>query len=278
MLMYSRYTWWVAGMIGLAVLLLAASQVGALNPIQSVFLTVAAPFEKAISSTFRPIANVLSDAGDINELQDENQRLRLENESLQNELASLRIQADRAAELEQALNVSRDVTDQTLLAANVVHRDASPFTDVVSIDRGTGDGVKAGMVVVSAQGTLMGTVTKALSDHAFVRLISDSKSRVAAEVLETRADGVVKGAADRTLVFDFAQADVKIGDVIVTSSLTGRFPAGIPIGKVTEVSGSPQDLFRTVAMEPLVRLGTARTVLVITSFAPQDVALEDDSP
>jgi rod shape-determining protein MreC len=277
MLMYSRYTWWVAGMIGLAVLLLAASQVGALNPIQSVFLTVATPFEKAISATFRPIANVLSDAGDINELQDENQRLRLENESLQNELASLRIQAERAAELEQALNVSRDVTDQTLLAANVVHRDASPFTDVVSIDRGTNDGVKTGMVVVSAQGTLMGTVTKALSDHAFVRLISDSKSRVAAEVLETRADGVVKGTANRTLVFDFAQADVKIGDVIVTSSLTGRFPAGIPIGKVTEVSGSPQDLFRTVGMEPLVRLGTARTVLVITSFAPQDVALEEDS-
>ena len=127
------------------------------------------------------------------------------------------------------------------------------------------------MVVVSAQGTLMGAVTKATTDQAFVRLITDSKSKVAAEDLQTKASGIVKGTANRALSFDLAQAEVKVGDDIITSSLTGRFPAGIPIGKVVEVTGTPQDVFRTVKLESSVRIATARTVLVITSFTPQDI-------
>jgi rod shape-determining protein MreC len=276
MLMFSRYTWWVGGMIALAVMLIGASQVGALNPFQSVFLTVSSPFERVLSGMFRPVASVLSSAGDLDSLEAENDRLRLENERLQNEMAGLRIEAQRATELEEALNVEQTAPEAERLAANVLHRDASPFTDVISIDKGSSSGLAEGMAVVSSQGTLMGTITKVLSGHSFVRLITDSESRVAAEVAQTRADGIVKGTADKGLVFDFAQAEVKAGDQLVTSSLTGRYPPGILIGTVTEVTGSPQDLFKTVTVDPAVRISSARTVLVITSFTPQDTSLVEE--
>ena len=64
------------------------------------------------------------------------------------------------------------------------------------------------------------------------------------------------------------------GDTVVTSGLGGGYPVGIPIGTVTEVSGSEQDLFKEVAVQPRVRLSTTslQTVLVITSFIPDEVA------
>ena len=271
MVIFQRYTWWVAAMVGLAVLLTAASQVGVLSPFQGVFLTVTSPFERLLSGTFRPVASLLSGAGDTSSLQEENNRLRLQVESLQVQNVTLQQAADRVKDLEEALKLTEGRPDEVRVAANIVHRDASPFTDVVVIDRGTSSGVKVGQVVISAQGTLMGTVTKTTPDQAFVRLISDSKSKIASEDLQTKASGVIQGTANRGIAFELAQAEVKVGDNIVTSALTGRFPAGIPIGKVTEVTGTPQDLFRTVKVESLVRLATATTVLVITSFVPQDV-------
>lgn len=274
MLIFSRYTWWVGAMVGLALLLTALSQVGVLNPFQGLFLTITSPIDNALNAVFEPVASFLSDAGDLNSLRDENSRLRVENEDLRNKLTDLQQNAARVSELEQALKITQGDTSQTRLAANVVSRDSSAFSAVVSIDRGSSAGIKTGMVVTSAQGTLMGTVTKTFSDHAFVRLVTDTKSKVAAEVQDSKADGIVQGTPDRGLTFDLAQADIKVGDTIVTSSLTGRYPAGLPIGRVTDVSGSAQDLYRKVTIEPLVRLSTVTTVLVLTSFTPQFAGVE----
>jgi rod shape-determining protein MreC len=60
----------------------------------------------------------------------------------------------------------------------------------------------------------------------------------------------------------------------VTSGLGGNYPPNLPIGRVSEVSGSSQDLFRKVTVEPLARLSTTNTVLVLTSFTPQRIGLE----
>lgn len=269
MLIFSRYTWWVGAMLGLTVFLTAAGQVGVLHPVQGAFLVITRPAEELLTSIFRPIAGFLSDAGSISDLREENRRLRLENEELRTQSISLQTDAERVKQLEEALKISQGAANEQYLAANVVHRDSSAFTDVISIDRGSNSGVRVGMVVLSSQGSLMGTVTEVFGSRSFVRLITDSKSKVAAQVQASQADGIVKGAANRTLTFDLAQADIKVGDIIVTSALTGRYPAGLPIGKVTDVSGTQQDLFRKVTLEPFVRLSTASTVLVQTSFIPQ---------
>ena len=274
MLIFSRYTWWVATMVGLALLLTIAGSTGVLNPFQGAFLKVTAPLDNAFTAVFRPIATFLSDAGSLNDLQDENAKLRVENEELRNKVVGLQQDAERVKELEEALKITQGAGPDVRLAASIVHKDTSPFTDVVSINRGSSSGVKAGMVVLSAQGSLIGTVTKTFDDQAFVRLITDSKSKVNAQVLESKSDGIVRGNPGRTLSFDLAQADIKVGDRVVTSGLGGNYPPGLPIGAVKEVSGTPQDLFRTVKVEPTVRLSTAQTVLVLTSFLPQRLGLE----
>lgn len=255
-------------MLALAMFLGIAGQVGVLNPFQGMFLRVTGPFESLTLGIFEPAADVLSGAGDVDELQDQNDRLRLENEELRNRVAELEQDTQRLEELEAAAGVSREDGSQRL-AANVVTRDLSPFVAVIRIDKGANSGVRAGMVVESAQGTLIGTVTKALDDTSFVRLVTDTQSRVNAKAVESSADGVVKGTPGRGLSFDLAQGDLKVGDIIVTSGLGGNYPEGLTIGRVSDVSGNSQDLFRKVTVEPGVRGSTAQTVFVRTDFIPQ---------
>jgi len=274
MVIFSRYTWWVAAMVGFALFLTIAGQVGVLSPFQGATLRVTAPVDGALTWFFEPVASFLSSAGNVDETRDENSRLRLENEELRNQLTGLQQYDDRVKELEAALNIQGEA-GQTKVAANIVHRSNLAFTATVSIDKGSSSGIKKGMVVVSAQGSLMGTVTDVFSDSAFVRLVTDTRSKVNAQAIDSNADGSVQGTADRGLILDKAQADIKVGDIVVTSGLGGNYPAGIPIGTVSEVSGTTQDIFRKVKVEPHVRIGTAKTVLVLTSFLPQRLSIED---
>jgi rod shape-determining protein MreC len=275
MLMFSRYSWWVASMIGLAFVLAIMGQTGLLNPFQGLFLRATSPVENVLTAVFRPVASVLSNFDELGTLQDENNRLRLENEDLRNRMAGLQQDAQRVKELESLLQITEGGADETRVVANIVHRASTPFQQEVSIDRGSSAGIQVGMVVLSSQGSLMGTVTKVTSETSFVRLITDTRSKVRAEVAGTGADGIVKGTPDRGLILDLAQGDIKVGDAVVTAGLGGNYPKGIPIGLVSEVSGTNQDLFKKVTIQPLVRLGTATTVLVNISFIPERLTLED---
>ena len=262
-------------MIGLALLFAAAGQVRALSPIQGAFLTLTSPIERVLTAAFRPVANLLSNAGTLNELRSDNDGLRRENERLQNRVTELEQDTELITELRAALSIPQSQAAGTRVVASVVHRDASPFSDVVSINRGTSGGIKVGMVALSPQGSLLGTVTDVFSDRAFVRLITDGTSKVAAQIQGTPgADGVIQGGLNRKLTFELAQADIKPGDVIVTSGLGGNYPPNIPIGKIVEVAGTPQDLYRKVTVESQVRLSTVQTVLILTSFTPQRIGLD----
>jgi len=261
-------------MIGLALFFVAAGQIQALSPIQGAFLTLTSPIERVLTTVFRPAASLLSKPGTLNDLRTENDGLRMENERLQNRVTELEQDTELIKELRAALNISQSQDAGTRVVASIVHRDASPFSDVISINRGASDGIKTGMVALSPQGSLLGTVTQVVGDRAFVRLITDGTSKVAAQIQGTPgADGIVQGSAKRKLTFELAQADIKSGDVLVTSGLGGNYPPNIPIGRVAEVSGTPQDLYRKVTVESQVRLSTVQTVLILTSFTPQRIGL-----
>lgn len=271
MLIFSRFTWWLGAMIGLALLLAVAGQTGVLNPFQGVFLKATSPVSGAFNGVFRPIAAFLADAGDLREIQAENRELRLENEELRGLLLERQRDAERVQELEEALGILEGTGDRTAVAASIVSRASTSFDSVVSINKGSNDGIENGMVVLSSKGTLIGTVTKTFPDNSFVRLLNDSRSKVNAEVQQSKVRGIVRGNPGRSLTFDLAEAEVKVGDMIVTSGLGGNYPAGLPIGRVSEVSGTAQDLYQKVEVEPAVRLSTATTVLVLTSFTPQRI-------
>jgi rod shape-determining protein MreC len=259
------------GFIALAgFVLMVANRLTVLDPVQNVTLNVTAPIQSTLHDATRPVADWVNNLTDAGGLSRENQQLRTENERLTNELARAReaaVQQQNQADLNA---VRAQFPNDTFLAASVVSRDISNVRSVVAIDRGSADGVKTGMIVVTEGRSLVGTVTKVLGDYAWVTLITDPKSAVSALVQESRAEGVVAGNYDGALNMEFVGqgAAVKQGDFVLTSGVGGGYPPGIVIGRVSTVQKNDQDLFQSVRVEHLASLSSLDHVLVLTSFTP----------
>src|SRR5439155_13804908 len=99
--------------------------------------------------------------------------------------------------------VRQQFPNETFLGAAVVSRDSSNVRSVVAIDRGSSDGVRKGMIVVTEGRSLVGTVSKVFDGYSWVTLITDPKSAVSAFVQESRAEGVASGNYDGSLTMEF---------------------------------------------------------------------------
>ena len=258
-------------MLILAVVLSFGARAGLLGPVEGTVLRITGPAESGLTNLFRPIASFLGNVRELDDLRDENRQLRVENEQLRNDVTTLQTLTEEITQLRQALEIIASDTGDVRVAAGIISQDKTAFTDVVSINRGSDAGVQKGNPVISPQGTLVGKVTSVSATRASVQLLGDTRSKVSARIPETDADGSVQGNPDGSLSFELGRGDINVGDTVVTSGLGGGYPADLPIGEVSSVSGTDQDLFKEVMVQPRVRLSTAslRAVLVITSFVPQ---------
>jgi rod shape-determining protein MreC len=154
----------------------------------------------------------------------------------------------------------------------VFAHDPSNVKDLIAIEAGSSDGVKEGMIVLTRQGSLIGSVTKVLNNSAWVTLITDPSSAVSALVQESRTQGVVAGSVSGDITMEFVSetADVKEGDLVVTSGVGGRYPPNELVGQVVGVDKAAQELFQSVHIKPLADLTRLEGVLVLTSFVPKD--------
>jgi rod shape-determining protein MreC len=247
---------------------IALSQVGALDPLRNGALTLASPLERGLRAAASPAADFLDNVTERQDLEDENRLLRQQIEDLTAEIANLKEAQFTAADLTELAEVEESRPDDQFLVTRVIARDPSNLKERLAIDRGSSDGVTAGMVVVSEGGSLVGVVSKVLDDFAWVTLITDPNSNVNAMVLESRAQGVVTGSLHDGLSLDLIPRDAEVepGDTVATSGLGGNFPQALLIGQVAAVRGEPQDMFKKAEVKPAASLSRLENVLVLTSF------------
>jgi rod shape-determining protein MreC len=270
--MQVRTRTWFGFVVVLSLLFLAGSRFGIFEPLENAALATMAPVESALRSATSPLADFVNNLTDINRLSDENQALREENERLRADNARLGSAEQELRDLEQLANVRGLHAGDAFVAAEVFAHEANNLQRVVAINRGKNDGLAEGMVILTPQGSLIGSITKVLDDAAWVTLITDQTSAVSAVTNESRVQGVVAGSADGTLTMEFVQetADVKEGDLVLTAGVGGRHPRGELIGQVVQVQRAPQELFQSVQVRPLADLSSLQKVLVLTSFTPQE--------
>jgi rod shape-determining protein MreC len=249
---------------------LLMSLTGQAAPLQSAVQGAAAPLTAGMRRLTAPLVDLLTAAGGYSRLQDENRALRAENERLLVELARVREDEVRAADLADLLGIGARVGSDNVTYAAIIARDPSPARDVIQINRGTRDGVQAGMPVLGKGGALVGTVEQAHERVAWVRLLTDPRSGVNAVVQESRALALAVGAPGHGLRMEFLSQEVvvKPGDTVLTSGLGGSYPAGLLIGRVAKVDGGPLEVFQRVQVEPAVRLTALESVAVLTGFRP----------
>jgi len=149
------------------------------------------------------------------------------------------------------------------VAAEVIAEDASSWFRTVVIDKGRDDGISEGMPVVVPEG-VVGRVIRVAAGEARVLLITDASSAAAALVQRTRTRGVCRGEGD-SLNLDFAlrQADIEVGDKVITSGMGGVFPKGLAIGEVTDVERGDFGLFQNVKVRPVADFSRLEEVLVL---------------
>lgn len=242
-----------------------------IGQVQLPFLRVGGVLTVPIKGIGQISHNLTADQETLSELEAENQRLLSDNAKLQ----EYRAENERLTGL---LNI-RDVYQLTGVAARITGADSDPWNRTLTINRGSSSEIEINMPVLDSAG-LLGQVIEVGPTVAKVRLIDDEHSGVSSMVQRGRISGVVRGSVDGTLTLDFIpiDADVAVGDVIITSGLGGVYPKGILIGTVSSVTKTPGSLYAEVIVAPPARGGVSEEVLVITTLNAPENQLEYPLP
>lgn len=237
---------------------------GVLHSTRSAISTVIMPFDHASSFLGQPAEAIGSAVGDatasaetLSELQSQNEEL----SALVMQLEEYRLENERLTGL---LELS-DAYNLETTAAHIIKTSTDSWNQVITIDKGTEDGLAVGMPVMSPNG-LIGQIESAGPYTSQVRLLTDPNSGVGVFLQANRSEGVVYGSLERLLYLKFIPLDINVvpGDVAVTSGSGGVYPKGIVIGEVTSVDYRPSDVWQTIVVKPVTRVKYYEEVLVLT--------------
>lgn len=198
------------------------------------------------------------------ELRARNEALRRENLVLAARLQQLEALEAENMRLRDLLGSAFKLGDRVLIA-ELMSVDLDPYRQQVLINKGAGSGVYLGQPVLDAN-AVMGQVVRVNPLSATVLLITDADHLLPVQVnrngLRTVAAGT--GYVNRLELPHLPKnADVQVGDLLVTSGLGGRFPSGYPVARVTEIRRESGEPFATVVAVPTARLDRTREVLLV---------------
>jgi rod shape-determining protein MreC len=259
-------------LILIALGLIALALGGFLTPLSRIILNPIISTQTWIASRYQAVQSYLSAPQDIANLRQENARLQAENSRLQTQIIELQQQLAETSILSALVDFARANPENRYQAAAVINRDPSPFMQYVIINRGSDDGLRRGMPVVTQKG-LVGRITAVTAGAAHVQLITDPASTVNVRLDPSEAAAVLTGSISGDLSVDMVpqEANVEAGNLVLTSGLGGNYPPNIVVGQVSGVRSRDQDLFQRAAVQSIVDFSQLEIVLVITNFRPIDI-------
>ncbi|MFH1823936.1 MAG: rod shape-determining protein MreC [Candidatus Firestonebacteria bacterium] len=195
--------------------------------------------------------------------------IKKDNERLNKELSMLIYQNNELMEivkenerLKSLLNYKKKINFKSKIAM-IVGRDVNNYFGVIYIDIGEKDGIKKDMPVITYNG-VVGKVVNVLPETSSVLLITDYNSSLSGAVQRTRCIGSVKGQGSRICEMKYLSIndDVKVGDLVITSG-EGKFPKGLVIGEITNVSESLDSMSLNIVIKPAINVLKLEEVLVV---------------
>jgi rod shape-determining protein MreC len=226
-----------------------------------------------VATRYQAIQSFLTAPQDVATLRSRNAELESELARLQTQVIELQQQVTETQILSALVDFSRANPENTYRAAAVIGRDPSPFLHYIIINRGSNDGIRRGMPVVTNQG-LIGRVDAVISNGSRVMLITDPASQVNVRLQNSKIEAMLSGSVTGNLSLDMVSQDVTIesGDVVLTSGLGGGYPPDLLVGQVLNVRKRDYELFQQASVQPVVDFTQLQIVLVITNFRPVDIS------
>jgi rod shape-determining protein MreC len=253
--------------------LVALALGGYFNPVTNLFTRITVNAQTWVSGRYMALADFLTVPRDVASLQQRNAQLEADVARLQTQVIELQQQVTETNILSALLDFARANPEYSYKAAAVIGRDPSPFLRYVIINVGSNEAVLPGMPVVTDKG-LVGRVDAVISEAARVQLVTDAASainvRMQASVTEAMLDGSITG--DLSLDMIPQDANVQVGDIVLTSGLGGNYPANLLVGQVVSVRKLQSELFQQASIQPNVDYNRLQFVLVISNFKPVEIA------
>jgi rod shape-determining protein MreC len=192
-----------------------------------------------------------------------NEALEKEMDLLRNKINSLNESRLENMRLKESL-AFKQRSSLKLIPARVIARSADSWSSSVIIDKGSYQGINPGMGVITYLG-LAGRIMEVTSSTSKVMLLSDPSLGVSSFIQRSRQEGLVSGTLGSNLIMKYLpeEADIKIGDMVISSSLNSIYPKGILIGKIIETGKEFSGLSRYAIIEPVVNFSNIEEILVV---------------
>lgn len=231
--------------------LVVGGAVGLLKPIQGL-----------VGLALEPVATAVQISG-RSELEHKNRELQDKVAHLTTELAEHEEAAIQNEALRAQLGFAQE-SEFKLAQARIISQDPTNYQQVLTVDRGSGAGIKKGMVAVT-RGLLVGRVIATTPSTAKVRLITDFRSAVPVLDQQTRASGLTRGGRGFGLNLEMVpQTDaLRKDDVLITSGFGGEYPKGLVVGTVDRVEKQDTDVFQAAEVRPAVDFRRLEDLFVI---------------
>ena len=226
------------------------------------------PVQNVLTHLKNKIANNDSFFSNVEKLKAENEDLKEKNSSLEKKARELEIIKAENDNLKEYVNLKNKYSEYSTVPADVIQRDISNYSKIITINVGKNNGIDVDMPVISDKG-LVGHVISVTDTTAKVLTIIDTSSSVSSVIASTR-DGIVsRGMVDNntTLKGTYIPTDANLleGDEVQTSGIGGIYPKGIHIGKVREIVNTKNITDRYANIDVAVDFSKLETVLVITN-------------
>ena len=234
----------------------------ALSPVQSVASTI-----------FRPVGNFFSDVTHLGRTRGEINKLKAVNEKLRQSLINRKNADAELNQLKSVLDLAGTAQYKVVNAKVISLGSTSSFTQTITIDAGTNNGIRQNMTVITGAG-LVGVVKMSYPDSALVQLTTDPAFRVGARVAGSQQIGILSGQGTRKAVLQLLdnQTTLKVGDVILArgSQNNRPFVPGVPIGEVTTVDNAAGAVTQTADVKLYVNFAALSVVAVVVGAPKSD--------
>jgi rod shape-determining protein MreC len=263
--------------LGLAVQVRRSTQDESTRLIRVWAVDTVTPFEKGIVWFQSGVTGLWRSYFYLRGVRQENRELKQEIERLRIEQVRLNQDAEQARRLQALLGFKEQFISKTL-PAQVIGSSGSEQSRSIYIDKGSKDGIKPDMAVITAVG-VVGKVLRTFRTTSQVLLVNDQTSGVGAILEKSRLQGVLRGTPLGEVVLEKVMSDetVQAGERVVTSGGDQIFPKGLPVGTVTKVSPGAE-LFLNIRVKPAADLSRLEEVLVITQQEEKEPALAGGAP
>ena len=246
---------------------------GYLTPVFNLSLNPLISLQSWLSVRYLSARDFLTTPRELTQLREQNASLESQVTQLQTQLIEMEERLGEAQVCFALLEFGRTNPQYDYTAATVIGREISPFLQYIIIDKGTQDGIRYGMPVVTQQG-LVGRIDAVIANAARVKLITDSTAIVNVRLQSADIEAQLQGSLTGDLSLDMIplEENVEPGDVVLTSGLGGNYPPNIFIGQVLSTQRRENALFQTASVQPIVDFEGINAVLVVNNFAAIDIS------